>query len=124
MERYQEIERSIITTYRSRLWSKFTKAINEYKLVNAGDNVCVCISGGKDSMLLAKLFEELHKHSKIDFNVKYLVMNPGYNPENLELIKKNLEILNINAEIVETDIFKITGDLSKNPCYLCTFMIK
>ena len=93
MEKYQEIERSIITTYRSRLWSKFTKAIKDYKLVNENDKICVCISGGKDSMLLAKLFEELHKHSNMNFEVIYLVMNPGYNKVNLDLIKHNLKYL-------------------------------
>ena len=95
MEKYQEIERSIITTYRSRLWSKFTKAIKDYKLVNENDKICVCISGGKDSMLLAKLFEELHKHSNINFEVIYLVMNPGYNKVNLDLIKHNLKYLKL-----------------------------
>lgn len=122
MEKYQEIERMIITTYRSRLWSKFTKAINDYKLLNKGDKVCVCISGGKDSMLLAKLFEELHKHSKYKFDVIYLVMNPGYNQENLDLIKHNLDILNIQAEIVQTDIFQVTDSVEGNPCYLCARM--
>lgn len=122
MEEYQEIERMIITTYRSRLWSKFTKAINDYKLLSEGDRICVCISGGKDSMLLAKLFEELHKHSKFNFDVKYLVMNPGYNKENLELIKFNLKRLNIPAEIVETDIFQVTDKLEGNPCYMCARM--
>lgn len=122
MEKYQEIERMIITTYRSRLWSKFTKAINDYKLLNEGDKVCVCISGGKDSMLLAKLFEELHKHSKYKFDVIYLVMNPGYNQENLDLIKQNLDILNIPAEIVATDIFQVTDSVEGNPCYLCARM--
>ncbi len=122
MEKYQEIERAIITTYRSRLWSKFTKAINEYELINEGDKICVCISGGKDSMLLAKLFQELHKHSKFKFDVKYLVMNPGYNQINLDIIKSNLKLLNIPAEIIETDIFNVTSKLSENPCYLCARM--
>ncbi len=122
MEKYQEIERSIITTYRSRLWSKFTKAIKDYKLVNENDKICVCISGGKDSMLLAKLFEELHKHSNINFEVIYLVMNPGYNQENLDLIKHNLKYLNINAEIVNTDIFSVTDSVGGSPCYLCARM--
>lgn len=122
MEKYQEIERSIITTYRSRLWSKFTKAIKDYKLVNENDKICVCISGGKDSMLLAKLFEELHKHSNINFEVIYLVMNPGYNKVNLALIKQNLKYLNINAEIVDTDIFSVTDNAGGSPCYLCARM--
>lgn len=122
MEKYQEIERSIITTYRSRLWSKFTKAIKDYKLVNENDKICVCISGGKDSMLLAKLFEELHKHSNINFEVIYLVMNPGYNKVNLDLIKHNLKYLHINAEIVNTDIFSVTNNAGGSPCYLCARM--
>ena len=122
MEKYQEIERSIITTYRSRLWSKFTKTIKDYKLVNENDKICVCISGGKDSMLLAKLFEELHKHSNINFEVIYLVMNPGYNKVNLDLIKHNLKYLNINAEIVNTDIFSVTDNAGGSPCYLCARM--
>lgn len=122
MEKYKEIERLIITSYRSRLWSKFTKAINDYKLLSEGDKVCVCISGGKDSMLLAKLMEELHKHSKYKFDVIYLVMNPGYNKENLDLIKYNLQYLNINAEIVDTDIFDVTDKLDGNPCYMCARM--
>lgn len=122
MEKFKEIERSIITTYRSRLWSKFTKAIKEYKLVNPGDKVCVCISGGKDSMILAKLFQELHRHSNIEFDVEYLVMNPGYNEKNLDLIKHNLEYLQIPAKIIETDIFQIANTVEKSPCYLCARM--
>ena len=122
MERYKEIERSIITTYRSRLWSKFTRAIREYELVKENDKVCVCISGGKDSMLLAKLFQELKRYSKINFEVKYLVMNPGYNEKNLQLIKENLDMLNIPAEIKKTDIFDVANNIEKNPCYLCARM--
>ncbi len=122
MEKYQEIERSIITTYRSKLWSKFVKALKEYELLKKGDVVCVCISGGKDSFVMAKLFQELKKHSDFDFEVKYLVMNPGYNKMNLEVIKKNLSLLNIPAEIVETDIFAIANIQEKNPCYLCAKM--
>ncbi len=122
MERYQEIERSIITTYRSKLWSKFVKALKEYRLLKKGDSVCVCMSGGKDSMVMAKLFQELKRHSDFDFTVKYLVMNPGYNEKNLEVIKNNLQILNIPAQIVETDIFAIANIQEKNPCYLCAKM--
>lgn len=122
MERYQEIERSIITTYRSRLWSKFTRAIKEYQLVNDNDKICVCVSGGKDSMLLAKLFQELKKYSKINFEVEYLVMNPGYNKINLDLIKHNLDLLNIPAKIIDTDIFSVANNIDKNPCYLCARM--
>ena len=122
MERYQEIERSIITTYRSKLWGKFVKACKEYKLIKENDCICVCISGGKDSMLMAKLFEQLHKHSDFPFSLKYLVMDPGYNEKNLNVIKNNLEILNIKATIVNTDIFKITAVQTETPCYLCARM--
>ncbi len=122
MESYKEIERSIITTYRSRLWSKFTKAIRDYKLINEGDKVCVCISGGKDSMLMAKLFQQLHRYPIVNFEVKYLVMNPGYNQKNLDMIKSNLQKLNIDAEIVESNIFEVANAQEKNPCYLCARM--
>ena len=122
MERYQKIERSIITTYRSKIWSKFIKAIKEFELLKPNDCVCVCISGGKDSMILAKCFQELKRHSDFEFDVKYLVMNPGYNERNLEKIKENLVILNIDAVIRETDIFEIANSQTKSPCYLCARM--
>lgn len=122
MTRCQLIERSIITTYRSKLWSKFVKALKEYRLLSPGDRVCCCISGGKDSMVMAKLFQELKKHSDFEFEVKFLVMNPGYNERNLAVIKRNLEILEIPAEIKETDIFEIASIQEKNPCYLCAKM--
>lgn len=122
MERYKEIERSIIKTYRSKLWAPFIKACKEYELILPKDKICVCISGGKDSMLLAKLFQELQRHSDFEFEVKYLVMNPGYNPVNLDLIKKNLELLNIPATIIETNIFDIANMQEKSPCYLCAKM--
>lgn len=122
MELYQEIERGLITTYRTRIWAKFLKAIEEYKLVNDGDKVCVCISGGKDSMLMAKLFQELKKHSKINFEVIYLVMNPGYNDDNFNLIKDNLKLLNIPAIIKETKIFDVANNMDKNPCFICARM--
>ena len=122
MERYQKIERSIITTYRSKIWSKFIKAIKEFDLLKPNDCVCVCISGGKDSMILAKCFQELKRHSDFEFDVKYLVMNPGYNERNLEKIKENLAILNIDAVIRETDIFEIANSQTKSPCYLCARM--
>lgn len=122
MERYQEIERSIIKSYRGRLWAPFIKAVKEYELIKPKDKICVCISGGKDSMLMAKLFQELKRHSDFEFEVKYLVMNPGYNEMNLNQIKKNIEILNIPAEIIDTDIFEIANNQEKNQCYLCAKM--
>ena len=118
----EEIERSIIKTYRGKLWAPFINAIKEYELLKEGDNVCVCISGGKDSMLLAKLFQELKRHSDFPFEVKYLVMNPGYNEYNLEHVKKNIETLGIPAKFVDTDIFEIANSQDKNPCYLCAKM--
>lgn len=122
MERYQEIERTIIKTYRAHLWAPFVKALKEFQLLNEHDKVCVCISGGKDSMILAKLFQELQRHSDFPFEVKYLVMNPGYSEANLKRIQENLELLHIDAVILETDIFAIANAQEKNPCYLCAKM--
>ena len=122
MERIKEIERSIIKTYRKELWAKFVRALDDYELLSPNDKVCVCISGGKDSMILAKLFQELHRHSKFEFELKFLMMNPGYNKENLDLIIHNLEVLNIPAHIVESNIFEVANSQEKNPCYLCARM--
>lgn len=122
MERYKEIERSLITTYRSKIWAKFIKAIKEYDLIKPNDRICVCISGGKDSMVLAKCFQELKRHSDFEFEVKYLVMDPGYNPANLAKIKENLSILNIDAVIKNSDIFEVAAIQVKSPCYLCARM--
>jgi len=122
MDRCQEIERTIIKNYRGRLWAPFIKALKEYELVKPNDRICVCISGGKDSMLMAKLFQELKRHSDFDFEVKYLVMNPGYNEHNLAHIKSNLELLQIPATIIDTDIFEIANSQDKSPCYLCAKM--
>ena len=122
LTRIQEIERSIIKTYRSKLWAPFISALKDYELLKPNDKVCVCISGGKDSMLMAKLFQELKKHSDFDFEVKYLVMNPGYNEINLQKIKNNLSILGIDAVIENTDIFEIANSQEKSPCYLCARM--
>lgn len=122
LDKTVEIERTIIKNYRNKLWAPFIKALKDYELVKENDSICVCISGGKDSMLLAKLFQELKRHSDFDFEVKYLVMNPGYNEINLQMIKNNLELLKIPAEIVETNIFDIANSQEKNPCYLCAKM--
>jgi tRNA(Ile)-lysidine synthase TilS/MesJ len=122
MERYEEIEKSLKKKYRSSIWCRFTSGINEYKLVNEGDKIAVCISGGKDSMLMAKLFQELKKHNKFEFELVFLVMDPGYNPMNLEMIKKNLKLLNVEATIFESQIFDSVADIEKSPCYLCARM--
>ena len=121
-DRLTEIERSIIKTYRKELWAKFVKAIDDYGLLKENDKVCVCISGGKDSMILAKLFQELHRHTKFPFEVHFLMMNPGYNNKNLDLIMHNLEVMNIPAKIIESNIFEVANSQEKNPCYLCARM--
>lgn len=123
MEKYQEVERSIIKKYRKDIWSKFVKAVKEYYLINENDKVMVCISGGKDSFLMAKCIQEIKKHGKINFDAKYVVMNPGYNESNKELILKNAKELNIPIEMFESDIFNVVDNVeSKSPCYLCARM--
>ena len=99
MEKYKEIERSIIKKYRKDIWSKVIKAVIEYKLINENDNIMVCISGGKDSFLLAKCIQELEKHGKVSFKAHYVVMDPGYNEKNRKLIEENAKTLNINRDI-------------------------
>ena len=118
----QQIERSLDCEFKFNIWHKFIEALGEYKLVNEGDKVAVCISGGKDSMLLGLLFKHLKRYSKVHFDVEYIVMNPGYNEENFSLIKKNLELLDIPARIYFTDIFDIANSTSEKPCYLCAKM--
>ena len=123
MERYQEIERTIITTYRKEIYAKFVKAVQDYELIKENDKVMVCISGGKDSFLLAKCIQELVRHGKVPFEAHYVCMNPGYADKNIELIKKNAEILNIPIEIFESDIFNVVNTVSEDsPCYLCARM--
>ena len=123
MEKYKDVEKSIIKKYRKEIWSKFVKAVQEYELIKENDNIMVCISGGKDSFLLAKCFQEIIKHGKFKFNAHYVVMNPGYKQENLELIKRNALELNIPIEIFESDIFEVVDKVSsESPCYLCARM--
>ena len=123
MERYQEIERSIIKKYRKELWSPFARAIDNYKLINENDKIMVCISGGKDSFLLAKCIEEIQRHGKVKFEARYVVMNPGYNELNLKKIIENAKILNLNIEIFESDIFSSVENVNfKSPCYMCARM--
>ena len=123
MERYQEIERSIIKKYRKEIWSRFIKAIKDYELIQEGDHIMVCISGGKDSFLLAKCMQEILKHGKMHFEVKYVVMNPGYQEKNLTLIQENAKTMNIPIEIFDTDIFEVANHLNpENPCYMCARM--
>ena len=122
LERRKKAERSIIKTYRKQLWSRFTRAINDYELIKDGDKIAVCISGGKDSMLMAKLFQELYRHGKQNFEVVYLVMNPGYNEANHLQILNNSKILGIPVTIFESKIFDIVVNEDNSPCYLCARM--
>jgi tRNA(Ile)-lysidine synthase TilS/MesJ/rhodanese-related sulfurtransferase len=116
------VEKSLRKKFRKNIWCKFTKAINEYELVKPGDRIAVCISGGKDSMLMAKLFQELKIHNKFDFTVKFLVMDPGYSPENRKVIEDNARKLNVPINIFESDIFDSVYNVEKSPCYLCARM--
>ena len=123
MEKYQEIERSIIKKFRKGIWTKFIKAINDYNLIEENDKIMVCISGGKDSFLLAKCIEEIKRHGKIHFDAYYVVMDPGYNEKNRKLIEENAKLMNISLEIFESDIFEVVNTIaSKSPCYLCARM--
>lgn len=123
MEDYKEIERSIITKYRKDIWSKFVKAVQDYKLINKNDKIMVCISGGKDSFLLAKCVEELQRHGKVDFDAYYVVMNPGYAEKNRNLIYSNAKRLNIPITMFDSDIFDVINTIGgEKPCYLCARM--
>lgn len=122
MEKCVDIERSIIKKFRKDIWSKFIKAISDYELIKENDNIMVCISGGKDSFLLAKCIQELIKHGKFPFTAHYVVMDPGYNKVNRQLIEKNAKLLNVPIEIFETNIFDVTAKVEGNPCYLCARM--
>ena len=123
MERYREIEKSIIKKYRKEIWSKFIKAIKDYHLINENDKVMVCISGGKDSFLLAKCIQELVRHSQIKFDAEYVVMNPGYKKDNIDMIISNAKEMNVPIEIFDTDIFEVSNKLNpENPCYMCARM--
>lgn len=121
-QRTKDIERSIIKKFRKPIWRRFTKAIREYELVQDGDKIAVCISGGKDSMLMAKLFQELSRHGKKNFEVVFLVMNPGYNEINYQTIIDNAKILNVPITVFESDIFNIVASEEQSPCYLCARM--
>ncbi|MDR1736491.1 MAG: tRNA 2-thiocytidine biosynthesis protein TtcA [Oscillospiraceae bacterium] len=122
LNRCQEIERGILKKHRSALWGPFMSAITQYRLISPGDKIAVCVSGGKDSMLLAKLMQMLCRHSETAFEVCFLVMDPGYNAENRQKILSNAETLEIPVEIFSSDIFKIVETVSKSPCYLCARM--
>jgi tRNA(Ile)-lysidine synthase TilS/MesJ len=122
LEPHQLIERSIIKKYRKELWTPFITAVNRYELIQAGDKIAVCISGGKDSMLMAKLMQELQKHSKVPFDLIFLVMDPGYNQINRAKIESNAQLLHIPITIFETNIFAVANNTDRTPCYLCAKM--
>ena len=121
-ERQREIERSIVKKFRKEIWRKFTKAINEYELIREGDKIAVCISGGKDSMLMAKLFQELMRHGQKNFELVFLVMNPGYNEANYQRITDNAELLGVPITVFESPIFEAVANDVDSPCYLCARM--
>lgn len=122
MELYEEIERSLITKYRKRIWGLFVKAVKDYNLIEKGDKICVCISGGKDSFLMAKLMHEIQIHGDFYFDIEYLVMDPGYKKENRELIEENARKLNIPIKIINSDIFECVDRMGGSPCYMCARM--
>ena len=121
-ERCQEIEKSIRKKFHKAIFSKFAKAINEYELLQPGDKVAVCISGGKDSMLMAKLFQELQRHNKFQFELVFLVMDPGYSEMNRKVIERNAELMQIPITVFETQIFDAVYEIENSPCYLCARM--
>ena len=118
----KNVEPSLRKTYKKRIWSNFCRAINTYELVKPGDRIAVCISGGKDSMLMAKLFQELKRHNKFEFEVKYLVMDPGYNEANRHIIEENARKLNVPVTFFESNIFDAVYEIENSPCYLCARM--
>ncbi len=122
LERFEQIERSIVKTYHKQLWTPFITALKQYELIQSGDRIAVCISGGKDSMLLSKLMQLLQRHSDVPFELEYLVMDPGYTPANRRRIEENAAILNVPVTIFESDIFAVANGAEKNPCYLCARM--
>ena len=117
-----EIEKSIIKKFRRPVWRQFTKAVHDYQLIQEGDKIACCISGGKDSMLLAKLLQELQRHGKVHFELEFLCMNPGYHEENWSIVQSNARILGIPLEHFDSEIFDIVADVGKSPCYLCARM--
>ncbi|MCH4239435.1 MAG: tRNA 2-thiocytidine biosynthesis protein TtcA [Oscillospiraceae bacterium] len=122
MEIYREVERSLIKKYRKPIWDRFIGGIKDYKLIQPGDKIAVCISGGKDSILLACCMQHLLKYTEIPFSLEFIAMDPGYNPENRQLLMSNCEMLHIPIHIFDTDIFNIVVKEEKSPCYLCARM--
>ena len=121
-ERYKDIENSITSTFRKSIWLKFVQGIKEFEMIKDGDKIAVCISGGKDSMLLAKCMQEIKRHRQMDFELVFLVMDPGYNDANRQKIIDNAKLLNIPITIFESNIFKVVEKVDDHPCYLCARM--
>ena len=121
-EKTAAIERSIIKRFRKTVWSPFTKAVKDYQLIQEGDRIACCISGGKDSFLMAKLLQELQRHGPVRFELVFLCMNPGYNEDNWQIIKDNAKILGVDLTVFNTEIFDTVAEIDKNPCYLCARM--
>lgn len=122
MDKYKEIENSIITKYRKDIWAKFVKGVKEFDMIRENDKIAVCISGGKDSFILAKCMQEIKKHGQVKFDLEFIVMDPGYKQENRKLIEENARLLNIPITIFETNIFTVVKDIKESPCYLCARM--
>ncbi len=120
--RQEDIEKTIIKQYRKSIWRPFVKALNEYDMIRPGDEIAVCISGGKDSFLLAKCMQEILRHGKMEFGLHFLVMDPGYHPDNRNLIEENARIMGIPVQIFDSDIFDVVVDIKESPCYLCARM--
>lgn len=122
LDAWQIAERSISKTYRKTIWNPFVEAVKKYKMIEAGDKIAVCISGGKDSMILAVLMRMLQRYSEVPFELEYIVMDPGYNAENRAKIEENAKILNIPVDFFNSDIFNVVVKIEQNPCYLCARM--
>ena len=121
-EKTAAIERSIIKRFRKTVWSPFTKAVKDYQLIQEGDRIACCISGGKDSFLMAKMLQELQRHGPVRFDLVFLCMNPGYNEDNWQIIKDNAKILGVDLTVFNTEIFDTVAEIDRNPCYLCARM--
>ena len=120
--RTKDIERTIIKQYRKTIWRPFVSALNEYDMIRPGDRIAVCISGGKDSFVLAKCMQEILRHGKMEFGLEFLVMDPGYHPDNRRLIEENARLMGIPARIFDSEIFDVVADVKESPCYLCARM--
>ncbi len=122
MEKYEEIEKGLVSNFRKNIWAKFVKGVIEYEMIQDGDKIAVCISGGKDSFLMAKCFQEIKRHRKMNFDLEFISMDPGYKKENKEKILENAKLLNIPLTTFKTRIFDAVDNISDHPCYICARM--